>query len=262
MKFGCLIISFFCFSFCSAKHGLGWNWVQSEEIVQIHNENSLSDYSCIIVYQFGKVGSCSLHDLFSQFRPTIHTHTPEPIIDMMNKKEKFLVVNAMRNVFDRNVSCLFEAIKISHQKLPEKYQVEDILNVFPDRNFYESHTLKNWYTDFNELLDLHPFDKPFDFRRKFYLERKEQFDVLVLRYEDIDDWARIIGRALNLRKLNIPKVNVSEIPMYMEFKRAVRFSDDIADFMLSIDYMQHFYTEQELLYFRQKYLDQSECNES
>lgn len=221
-----------------------------------HNKNALSKYSCVVVYQFGKVGSVSLQHFFKPYLPSIHSHVPKPIRKLLNGdgEQKFLVVNAMRNVFDRNVSCLSQRIKRGRVKVPKNYVIDDLLRVFPNICSVENDVLQSWYGNFNQLLGLHTFDQPFDLENKFYFESTEKCDVLVLRFEDIAEWPVIIGKALDLKNVQLPRENIESIRLYNEFKKVVRYPQSEIEHVLSFDYMRHFYTQEELDSLVDKYL--------
>ncbi len=218
-----------------------------------YNKKALEGYDAVVVYTFGKVGHSSLRDFFRQYRPTKPTHEPEPITDYLQENKKILIVNAMRNAFDRNVSCLFQHINAGIVPLPDNYKLADLLRVFPEFNRSEMDKLKFWYADFNRLLGLHIFDQPFDFEKKYYFERGENFDLLVLRFEDIAEWALILEKALSLRSVQIPKKNVRSHPLYEPFKKKHKYSAEEANLILSLDYMNHFYNEKELAKFVKKH---------
>ncbi len=218
-----------------------------------HNKKALERYDCIVVYQYSKVGSTSLCALFRPLCQTFHTHGPEKINKLLAENKKFLVVNAMRNGFDRHISCFFQHLKRKIE-MPENCQVSDLIAIYSEFNAVHTSLTSQWYTQFNQLLDLHTFDHPFDFNKKYYFERKANYDVLILRFEDIAEWPKILEKALHLKNLSLPKQNANKHPLYDEFRKTYRYSAEEAEQILEMDYMQHFYTESELQEMVKKHL--------
>lgn len=211
----------------------------------VENKASLSKYSHIVIFTFGKVGHGSLFQLFRGICPTTQTHNPHPVQMLLEKKEKFLVVNSLRNIFDRNKSAFFQNIKDGYVQIKMPFTLEDLLEAYPGYNMHQIHTLQHWYNDFNNLLNIHPSKTTFDFENKYYFEEKENYDVLVLRYEDISEWPTILKKALNINVKTIPITHVRKNPFYASFKSAYHYTEQEAELMLKMDFMQHYYTQKE-----------------
>ena len=171
---------------------------------------NLQDFDNVIIYQFGKVGSSTLYETFKQYIETSHTHYfKEKLL-----KKKTLVVNVTRNLFDRNISAMFEVLS-QKEKPKEKYYIippngkhirEGCLFYTEKRNINELTTFfrdininkllkiryKNWYSYFNEELNINIFLDDFDFKKKYAIYETPNITTIILRFEDITEWEYIL----------------------------------------------------------------------
>lgn len=225
----------------------------------------LNKYSKIIIYQFGKVGSTTLEKTFQKYARTIHTH----YLDATTLgNQPVLVVNVMRNLYDRNISAFFEnfdspaspgmfaiprnGFHIKEYPLlrTDERSLHGMTDFFRDRNINKLLKIRytKWYSYFNQQLGINVFSEPFDREKKYGLFQNGNVDVLVLRFEDLKEWEGILnglfGTDIKLVKGNITNEK-KKYTLYQEFKQHYVYSQEEIDLINGIDFMQHFYTPEE-----------------
>jgi len=232
----------------------------------------INNFDKIIIYQFGKVGSSTLWATFSKYKETRHTH-------YFNKnmlKGNTLIINVVRNLFDRNISALFECINYKPIRadyiIPkdgkhiregvilytEKREVNDMINFFREVNIEKLLKIryKNWYTYFNEQLGINIFSDPFDTNKKYDLYKTDNITVIILRFEDIDDWENILN-TLFTQEIKLKSENLTNqkniYDLYTLFKKNYKYSDEEINLIKEIDFMKKYYTEDEITKFIKKY---------
>ncbi len=237
---------------------------QSLQGNQIHNQQALSHFDKIVIYQFAKVGSQSLLELFGQITKetpiepvlnlpikgkAIHSHSDEVIKILMEEGDNILVINIVRNLFDRNLSNFFHRLRATDRLSSSLIDFDALFEEFKAYNLRLSKGLATWYDKFAELFQIDLFKRPFDHKRKFILLKSEKVTLLIIRFEDIEQWPQIFEQTLNLRNITIPRLNTMGHPFYKEFKKEYRFSKEEIDLICSINFMKFFYKSQEMTKF-------------
>ena len=284
-------------------------------------ENILIDK--IIIYQFGKVGSCSLYKTFIQYGiNTIHTHVyDEKIFNEGNN----LIINITRNLFDRNISSFFQNYYSKPNKnflfyydTENKYSdnifyynpiINDLINNYDDIVddfdfkkiflFFKNQNIKminlkykDWYNDFNKNLNINIFNNKFNISEKYNYYHSNNNHIIILRYEDINNWENIFNiflkkfifkkKCINItsdkiyidylinNKIQFDKYvnfknkslillsdnltsNKSIYQLYNIFKKKYKYSNDEIEIIKNINYMIYFYSEYEINEFIFKY---------
>ncbi len=233
---------------------------------------NLQDFDNVMIYTFGKVASISLLETFKQYIKTNHTH----YFKKGWLKKKTLVINVTRNLFDRNISALFQCISAKPKKedyiIPPngKHIREGCLLYTKQRNINELTTFfrnininkllkiryKNWYSYFNEQLNINIFSDDFDFKKKYAIYETPNITTIILRFEDIREWDNIFGNIFT-NNIKIKKGNLTESKpiynLYNNFKKKYKYSDEEINLIKSINFMKKFYTQTEIDTFIQKY---------
>ena len=237
----------------------------------------LNNYDKVIIYQFGKVGSMTLLKTFEKYIKTIHLH----IFDKTILKDKTIIINISRNLFDRNISAFFHNInnkpkyidiikyKNTNIKKNEGHvfyygnkdkSINNLINYFNDinTNIILPDYNKNWYTDFNNNLNINIFEKQFDFKKKYNLYNISSDIILItLRFEDINNWANILNNIFlqNIKLVNCNLTNKKKIyNLYIEFKKKYKYSESEINYIKNIDFMTYFYSNDEIDSFISKYI--------
>lgn len=225
---------------------------------------NINNYENIVIYQYGKCGSSSLRDLFKQMdKNVIHTHSPKNIPDHYGRD---LIITVTRNLFDRNISDYFQNISRkdhfwyldTEKNIQEKCTMGQILKKYNDKiKGLIVNSLYPWYDRFKRKTSVNIFKSPFDYEKKYLIYESEQNTVVVLRYEDIKNWDEIFTEIFSTSLPKLPKVNITKnkkiYKKFVEFKKKYVLTEDIIKTTLKMNVMQHFYTNNEIRGFIQKY---------
>ena len=57
---------------------------------------------------------------------------------------------------------------------------------------------KNWYSYFNEQLNINIFADDFDFKKKYAIYKTPNITTIILRFEDIKEWNNIFGNIFTI----------------------------------------------------------------
>ena len=223
----------------------------------------LNDFERIIIYQYGKVGSSTMRDSLREYHKDVH-HVHFIIKNAKNwhllSNNKILIINIVRNTYDRNISNLFQNIS---NKLTDFYYCEPkhVKNVklnnlmihFRKANcIHIKKLLIPWYTNFKETIGIDILAKEFDTEKKYNIYELDNKTVLTLRFEDIADWGNILSTLFN-ETIQIKKSNITKDKLYNKFKKQYKFSPVEHKLINKIDHFHHFYTQEEIEKFKKKY---------
>jgi hypothetical protein len=190
-------------------------------------------------------------------KKTLHTHTP-PII---KKDKSVLIINVMRNIFDRNISAFFQNIynekhKLWHYKGNTKNLNELMIHYTDANKIHNSMHISTWYNRFNVLFNINVFDTKFDHNKKYSLYTSNNISILLLRFEDINHWETIFhdifGTQIKLINRNLTNKKLI-FELYNQFKNKYNYDIDDINLISNIDFMKHFYTDDEISTFIAKY---------
>ena len=215
--------------------------------------NSLIDFNAfskIVIYQFGKVGSSSLKETFKSLgKRTIHSHNWKNEY-LFSNQGRSLIINVVRNIKDRNISALFQNI---NNKNELNFYYNKNLDNFDNLSLHfekchkkEMEWMKNYYKNFENLCGISIFDKEFNIDEPylFFPKAKCNSAVLILRFEDINEWPLIFKKIFGF-KINLIDSNRSEnkqiYPIYKNFKKNYVFNDNLIEEIWNIDFMKFFY---------------------
>ena len=220
---------------------------------EYENENSLIDlneFSKIVIYQFGKVGSSTLKETFKSLgKRTVHSHTWKNEF-LFHKEGRSLIINVVRKIQDRNISAFFQNIK---EKREKDWYYTGNLNDFKrlSAHFEKGHLnemkwIKNYYKAFENYCGISIFDEEWDVDKRYLYFPKAKCNsaVLILRYEDIAEWEDIFWEIFGV-KINLLDANRSEdkniYPVYQNFKNMYEFNDRNLEEIWDVDFMKFFY---------------------
>lgn len=223
---------------------------------------NLKEIERIYIYQYGKVGSCTLLKTLKRHHSNVHhTHLFEKNMLLNNT----LIVNVVRNLYDRNISAFFQ--NINAKKYPswyycpkkdnEKIKMKHLMNHYKKVNIeHLKSDINTWYERFNNHLKTDIFDKKFNFQDKYSLYTSNNRTILTLRYEDISEWTNILGKIFNL-KINLLNNNLTvkkpTYQLYIDFKKQYKYSEEECHLVKEIDHVKHFYTPEELEKYKNQY---------
>ncbi len=246
--------------------------------------------SNIFIVSGGKTGSSTLH---RSFKNSFHSHTtfylrhlqyPKITDDLlcMNYlyqigREKYgnpvTIISAVRNPLDRNISSFFEQMTrvVAPKTEILTMNVDDLINIFNERflhiDDYYPFLSKNNPNKDNESHDfdgIDIFSVPFDSRRGCLYFNNGAYQILILRFEDINKWDPILKKNLlpqQLQSYQFVTCNRSDNKwygsLYQEFKRRYWIKPSKVNEFFNTDIhkqvLQHFYTKTEIHQMKSKY---------
>lgn len=185
-------------------------------------------------------------------------HLKEEGMDRRNWK----LVSVFREPVARNVSVFFLSIDAFVDNFHERYRNGDIdnqelLTVFLDK-FPHNQPLE-WFDDeIKQVFGINVLDHPFSKERGYQVIRSGNVDLLLMKLEQLDACYQLAFQEfLDVTISDLKNTHVTELdpskPMYADFVKNTVFPKDYLDRMYTSDFAQHFYTEQEISGFRQKW---------
>lgn len=216
----------------------------------MENHIDLNDFSKVVIYQFGKVGSSTLRETFKKLgKKTIHSHLWKNEF-LYNNKGKTLIINVVRKINDRNISALFQNIKNNNEK--DWYFNGRISNFYElSTHFNKCHSkemewMGSYYKNLGDFTGFSVLDGKWDENKKYlYFEGgKCNCSLLVLRFEDIKEWESIFEKLLGF-KIKLINSNRSETKniyfTYQKFKKIYQYSKEQIAQIWNVDFMKFFY---------------------
>lgn len=207
------------------------------------NENS------IVIYQMGKVGSSSIErELKKNGVHVIHTHKLYPSdvffydlsrIDKMKrlrtkfhnwltyqifKKKKCKVITIVRDPLKRNLSQMFHHLDLlvySRNKENTRREVSAdklFLEIF--KNDINLTYANDWFEkEFFPALGIEYNDIQFDFNKKCSQLKKGNKDILIIKFEDINNINGVLSEFCNIDEFTIQRANDSKDKWYSSLYR-------------------------------------------
>jgi hypothetical protein len=172
------------------------------------------------------------------------------------------IITLVRDPLERNISMYFQGLPfyISKKYIIDKSVIRGegkavLLDAFTDV-FNHSYCL-DWFD--NELYPLTGIDvyrEPFDDKAGFNIYRKNNFSVCLVR---LDKLSSLTAEISNFLGVNVALLNDNRgeekwySPLKKEFDNSFIPSDEYLDFMYGSRLAKHFFSNEELLSFRDRY---------
>lgn len=155
----------------------------------------------VIVYQYGKCGSTAmLNHLDHHLKGTqvVHAHVWDKKIHAsiqtrMERNETVWIVTMVRNRFVRDISALFQNYKRLNVKA--NTEMQRLVSKTQHYSFMGGGASQHWFTDdfLKETdVDMLQHASEFNFSRRSLLVASGLYRILLLRYEDVADWAPVL----------------------------------------------------------------------
>lgn len=244
--------------------------------------------SPILIYQMGKVGSSTVErSLKGIGRPVVHIHHLNPrtraavrrqheekglptpahyraadaVLRDLEQGRQLDVVTLVREPVSRNISAFFQNIRVFGHD-PERLgpeRVAELTEQFIER--YAHHVPLRWFDDeLREMLGIDVYARPFPRSRGHTTLESPRARVLILKSE-LPDPAKAEALATFLGLASPPPIRRANVgaekgyrEVYAAFLDAIRLPADYLDRMYHSRYARHFYDEQELRAFRQRWV--------
>jgi len=254
------------------------------------------EHEPILVWQMGKVGSSTVLASLKQAvhkAPAFHVHL---LSDTLLKKgelykrsikegnraylyniclrrtldaslssgQKWKIISLVRDPVGRNLSSFFQNLDLYYPEMTkhnlngEDHSVEVLVNSFL-RTFDHDRPLEWFDCEIRDLLGLDVYAEEFPKAAGFKIYKKEHFDLLLLRMEDLDRVAQeAFSEFFELSDFQLIRKNVGSEKKYADIYRDVKnqiiLPSEYLDRCYHSKYGRHFYADEELGGFRTKWL--------
>ncbi len=261
-----------------------------------HEVNRGRGCSPILVWQMGKVGSSSILTSLKHAvgqSPLFHIHLLSDtmlkkgelykkskiqgnraylrnvcmrkiLISSMKAGQKWKIISLVREPVGRNLSSFFQNLdlfysdKVLQNTNFSNLSVDNLIETFLNK-FDHNRPLEWFDEEIKELLGLDVFLEGFPASRGYKTYTGENFDLLLLRMEDLNEIAsEAFPPFLGLPSFELISKNVGSdktyANKYREVKKQIAFSGEYLDRCYNSKYAQHFYTDKELEEYRKRWL--------
>ena len=134
---------------------------------------------------------------------------------------------------------------------------QQLLNVFLEK-FAHNQPLEWFNGEIKDVFGPDVFDHPFKKQRGYQIIRSGNIDLLLLKLEQLNAcYQQAFQEFLGVDIPELKNTHVTELdpakPMYADFVKNTSFPEHYLDRMYSSDFAQHFYSEDEISVFRDKW---------
>ena len=215
----------------------------------------------IFVYCSGKCGSTTLSTTLNEYYKTLHVHSNEEfyitsqqkvftIFDVIEcsatSQDQIYIIDSYRNPIERKIASFFNNINVDIPKY-KKHKLRNLVKIFNNnylKNIEEYHSID----EIMQHYDLPLFDT-FDFEKKYNLLVYKNINFIKLRFNDINDWSKILGNIFNI-PITLKNDNMSETKdyanVYNNFKKIYNVPNEYYNLQLQEDkYFKIYNTEEE-----------------
>lgn len=200
------------------------------------------------------------HWLSGEFPKAEFPTTKEKLIKLIHNGETppLKVITPIREPMRRNISAfMFNVIKYGtsgRQETPQQLQqlfIEKYDIFYPQRWFDEE--LLSTFKEFN------PFEVGFPYKKGYKIYKAGKNKHLIIRLEDADMvFSKAIKQLLGVRNVEMIHINKLEDKKYIGQKylemTKLKYPKEFVEKVYSQKYVQHFYTQDEIEKFKNKYV--------
>lgn len=142
-------------------------------------------------------------------------------------------------------------------KMELEEKVDSLIEDFFDN--YPHDSIFHWFdAEIKVTFGLDIFSLPFDRSNGYSMYEWDGHRLLVLQFERLPELADVIRDFLGLSEFQLSKENVGETKdygaVYKRFRERIRFDDAFLDRMYNNRFARHFYTDEAIEAFRQRWL--------
>jgi len=181
-------------------------------------------------------------------------------------RQKLLVITGVRNPLDRILSSFFQEFDGAYQdgvraipSHPDSLYPE--ITDYVMRNF----TSEDWFNcELKSNLQIDVYQHPFDCSKGYQIIEENKVRLLIIRIENLDNvWEKAIIEWLGKKRpsgMDLPLLKANETSkkgiadLYKEVKSSIKFDPKLIEDIYSTQYAKHFYSQEELERFKQKWL--------
>lgn len=249
----------------------------------IHNSLQQSEHPVFHVHYLGKnylkdYENFVKQNYFNKQNRGAHLYksllwTPQYVNKNYIGKEKVKAITIWRDPISKNMSTLFQWIHFredenhyyfhSHQydlQFDIKTTKEDLsplIDFFLENFPHKIH--EDWIEEEQGQLKSLPYlNHEFDKEKGFQILENEEWELLTLKIESFsnENYADVIGDFSNVKDFEFDSVNLTSEKQknvaYLKFKEQIKFPKSLLDEIYNSEFMNHFYTQEEISAFRNR----------
>lgn len=238
----------------------------------------------VFIWQVGKVGSVSIYHALANHVPCMSMHHPLQLDECLHRfynvdkyklrksfHDKYAIKNVItgtRDPVERNISAFFQNMArvgspwfVGTKNEILKKDIRNLTKLFLNIPIKEHELILHWFDyAFRDYWNIDLYECGFDPSLGYAIYEFDKARILVIRQENLSE----IGIPALKQFLNIGSSNISLEsrhrtkskwcgPLYAEFKKNVVIPKWYLDLMYDSRYMQHFYSTEEVQFFRNKW---------
>lgn len=234
----------------------------------------------VIVYQMGKVGSSTFTNTlinlgispilqvhyFNHDHPAFYRQKYTRTITRLyqthiaeKKPTKFITL--VRDPISRNISAFFQTIEVFvyNEDKPYDMPIDSLTRQFLDN--YPHETPLQWFDDeLRKMIGIDVYVHEFPKRDSWQVIRQGSFELLIIKAELSDQRkTEVMCDFLGISNVTLSESNRGDRKIYKEtykaFCNSVQLPQSYVNRLLDSKYTRHFYTEEEIEYFKKNWLD-------
>lgn len=240
----------------------------------------------IIIYQYGKCGSSSIHNtLIKCHKNAEHIHyikngiTEEArennlrlfdrVQNILQKKDKVKIITLVREPISRTISKVFYRMALSDAywyygtDFMKKYSnIEEFVRnamLYPRMGNEIDRDINKWFEiEFRDTLGIDVLKYDFDRDKGYTIIQEGNVEVLLLQMEKMNENEAVIGDFVGIEGFKLANSNMGENNeyqyVYRDMKNDIKIPQEMFDiYYLDNEYMKHFYSKEDLNKFKLKW---------
>lgn len=238
----------------------------------IENSINKSKKKCLHLHSFKK---SIVRELFNEYQSKNYYCNNIKDLELLIKKQIILrllkinkninIITLVREPISRNLSFYFQDFQIPLMEISknrdttsaEKINIENFINDF-HKNFNHEHGV-NWFDNhFKKSFGIDIYKYPFNKEEGYQIIEKKNLNILVLKLEKLNKLENIIGQFIHETNFSLDNSNQGNKKwygsIYNKFKKEIVFPEKFINELYSSKFMKHFYTDNEISVFKNKYL--------
>lgn len=190
----------------------------------------------------------------------IHLKTKLFMLSKSARGEKVKVITLVRDPIARNISAFFEQMQYVSAIPPESLPLGDIGALFWKFAFHDAPIV--WFDrEIQVVTGIDVYSASFDGKKGYSLLSNESAEVLTLRTDRLAELESVIAEFVGEPEFKLVNSNIGArkpySSAYSRFVSELEFPEDYVERLLKSPKVRHFFTDQELLELREKWLRSS-----
>ncbi|UOQ87008.1 putative capsular polysaccharide synthesis family protein [Gracilibacillus salinarum] len=183
---------------------------------------------------------------------------------LLRTNKRLKIITLAREPISRNIAMYFQGIHFPifeinrsyNNRSDEDVNFELIIQLFLNK-FHHNYGIKWFDNEFNRTFSVDIYDYPFDKEKGYTIINTRNLDIMVIKMEKLNDLEVKIQQFLDMPNFKLNKANIGDnkwySDLYKRFKKVFIPSEDYIEKLYNTKYMNHFYTEEEIKVFRNKW---------